>query len=178
MPALEFGLPGSPPDPAALEEMQNKFREQQRKTDLAIRELLGEDKYRVYADYQASAMERMQLAELRRLFEATPTPLRAEQSKQLLAALSEERSTVQQPPWISDRVVPTPEDLQRYQQTYEEHQLRVRERIGALLTPEQLERYRAYQQMQDAMRQDAGMAGGVAVQGGVMFSSSAVQSPE
>jgi hypothetical protein len=177
-PALEFGVPGAPPDPVALEEMQNRLREHQRKTELAIRELLGEEKYRAYAEYQASAMERMQLAELRRLFEATPTPLRAEQSKQLLAALLEERSTVQLPSWISDRVVPTPEDMQRYHQMYEEQQLRVRERIAALLTPEQLERYRAYQQMQDAMNQDAGIAGGVAVEGGVMFSSSAVSSPE
>jgi hypothetical protein len=176
IPPFEYGSPGGP-DAAALEEMQNKMREQQRKTEQAIRELLGEERYRAYTDYQASAVERMQVAELRRLFEATPTPLGTEQSRQILAAFIEERTTVPQD-WY-ERVHPTPEELQRYQHAFEEQQLRVRERIAALLTPEQLERYRTYQQMQDAMRQDAGLEGGVVgVRGGVMFSSSAVSSPE
>ncbi|HSC05849.1 MAG TPA: hypothetical protein VLD59_03390 [Steroidobacteraceae bacterium] len=177
IPPFEFGSSGVL-DPAAIEEMQNKMREQQRDTNRAIRELLGEEKYRAYTDYQGSAMERMQVAELSRLFEATPTPLGAEQAKQILAAFIEERTTVPQE-WMGERVRPTPEDLQRYQQAFEERELRVRERIAALLTPEQLERYTSYQQMQDAMRQDAGLAGGVVgVRGGVMFSSSAVSSPE
>lgn len=175
MPPFEFTSPGAP-DPAAIEEMQNKMREQQRNTDRSIRELLGEEKYRAYTDYQASAMERMQVGELRRLFEATPTPLGAEQSRQILAAFIEERTTVPRE-WMGVR--PTSEELQRYQQAFEEHQLRVRERIATLLTPEQLERYRSYQQMQDAMRQDAAREGGVVgIRGGVMFSSSAVSSPE
>jgi hypothetical protein len=103
--------------------------------------------------------------------------VRTEQSKQILAAFIEERTTVPQE-WMGERVRPTDEDLQRYQRAFEEHQLRVREWIAALLTPEQLERYTSYQQMQDAMRQDAGREGVVGVQGGVMFSSSAVSGPE
>jgi hypothetical protein len=53
----------------------------------------------------------------------------------------------------------------------------VQERIVSLLSPEQLERYNAYRRMQDAMRGDA-ISGGVAIQGGIAFSSSAVAVPE
>ncbi|HJS21072.1 MAG TPA: hypothetical protein VJ764_00320 [Steroidobacteraceae bacterium] len=169
-PAVDYSAPGST-DPAALQNMHNRLREQQRETDLAIKELLGEEKYRAYQDYQGSAMERMQVAELQRLFDGTPTPLRAEQSAQLLAALGEERAPV---PLPIDRA-PSAEDLERYQQWADEQALRVRERIATLLTPEQLERFMAYHQMQDAMRLEAGGPHGL-VQGGVVFSASGVQS--
>ena len=173
-PGIELGTT-RPIDPATLENMRNKMDEQRRKTDEAIREMLGEEKYRKYQDYRNSETERIQIAELQRLFEATPTPLRAEQSAQLLAALIEERGTAA--PWTRGPTMPTAEEVQRYQQWAQDYQLRVEERIASLLSPEQLERYNAFRRMQAAMRSD-GIAGGVAIQGGVAFSSSAVAIPE
>jgi hypothetical protein len=173
-PALDLGTT-RPIDPATLEKARNKIDEQRRKSDQAIRELLGEEKYSTYQDYRNTDMERTQVAELQRLFEATAAPLRAEQSAELLAALIEERATV--PPWTRTPYTPTEEDLQRYQEWATEYEVRVQERIVSLLSPEQLERYNAYRRMQDAMRGDA-ISGGVAIQGGIAFSSSAVAVPE
>jgi hypothetical protein len=169
-PPFELGAAGAI-DPEAL---HKKLREHQRESEAAIRELLGDEKFRTYQEYQGSAMERMQVAELKRLFEATPTPLRAEQSDQLLAVFREERERAPTPtPW-SDRSGPaTAEEIQRYQQWAEEQQLRIRERVGALLTPEQLDRFMAYQQMQDAMRQEA-MVPYAGAGGGIVLSTSGV----
>jgi hypothetical protein len=159
-PPFELGAAGAI-DPEAL---HKKLREHQRESEAAIRELLGDEKFRTYQEYQGSAMERMQVAELKRLFEATPTPLRAEQSDQLLAVFREERERAPTPtPW-SDRSGPAPA---------EEQQLRIRERVGALLTPEQLDRFMAYQQMQDAMRQEA-MVPYAGAGGGIVLSTSGV----
>jgi hypothetical protein len=170
-PPVELG-PGTT-DPGAF---QNRMREQQRAGEAAIKELLGEEKYRTFREYQGSATERMQLAELQRLFEATPAPLDADQSAQLLAILAEERT--RGPYAMRDTRILTDEDAQRLQQSYQEHELRVRERVAAVLTPEQLERFLAYQRMQDAMRQDTMGPNGVVAQGGVMFSAFGVQSSE
>jgi hypothetical protein len=173
-PGFELGASGRI-DPVTFENVRNKVEDQRRQTDQAIRELLGEEKYRTYQDYRNTEMERTQVSELRRLFETTATPLRGEQSAQLLAALIEERTTA--PPWTRDQAAPTEDETQRYQQWSEEYQLRVQERIASLLSPEQLERYNAFRRMQEAMRTDA-ISGGVAIQGGIAFSSSAVAVPE
>jgi hypothetical protein len=167
--------PGTSIDPATLESVRNKVQEQRRKADESIKELLGEEKYRTYQDYRNTEMERAQLAELRRLFETTPTPLRAEQSAELLAALIEERTTV--PHWTRKPYTPTEEELQDYQQWAEDYQLRVQERIASLLSHEQLERYNAFQRMQAAMRHEQ-VSEGVVIQDGIAFSTSAVAIPE
>ena len=166
-PGLEFGMP----DPADPEALQRKFQEHQRKTDAALKELLGDEKYRTYQEYQGSVAERMQVAELQRLFDGTSTPLGADQSAQILAALLEQREHAPNP--MPGRNVLSPDDIEKYQQWFEDQSLRVREHIAVFLTPEQLERYNSYQQMQDALRREAGQQGGMfSGMGTVAFSSS------
>src|SRR5882672_2182611 len=110
-------------DPAATERVIN---DRQRETDAALRTLLGEEKFRTHKEYQRSAAERVQVDDIRRLFETTPAPLAADQATQLLAALVEEREHA--PPPKLDPNAPPTDFMDRYKQWTADHTARVRER--------------------------------------------------
>ncbi len=134
-------------DPVAIEHVIN---DRQRETDAALMALLGEEKFRTYEEYQRSAGERVQVDEVRRLFETTPAPLAADQAAQLLTALVEERERV--PPPMSDPNARSTDFMDMHKQWADDHTARVRERVASVLSPEQFKRFSEYQDLQDAMR--------------------------
>jgi len=144
-------------DPAAIERAIN---DRQRDTDAALKALLGEEKFRTHEQYQRSAGERVQVDDIRRLFETTPAPLAADQTAQILTALVEERERV--PPPTFDPNTRPADFMDSYEQWADDHTARVRERVASVLTPEQFERFSEYQDMQHAMRRDDMSQGGVA----------------
>jgi len=105
-------------------------------------------------------VERVQVDDIRRLFETTPAPLAADQATQLLAALVEEREHA--PPPKLDPNAPPTDFMDRYKQWTADQTARVRERVASVLTPEQFQRFGEYQDLQDAMRSDGTSQGGIA----------------
>jgi hypothetical protein len=136
------------------------INDRQRETDAALMALLGEEKFRTHEEYQRSAEERVQVDDIRRLFDTTPAPLAADQAAQLLAALVEERERA--PPPKLDANAQSTDFMETYNQWADDHTARVRERAASVLTPEQFERFSEYQDLQDAMRRDDMSRGGMA----------------
>ena len=136
------------------------INDRQRETDAALMALLGEEKFRIHEEYQRSAEERVQVNDIRRLFDTTPAPLTADQAAQLLTALVEERERV--PPPQFDPNARYTDFMETYNQWADDHTARVGERAAWVLTPEQFERFSEYQDLQDAMRREGMSMGGMA----------------
>src|SRR5688572_9902207 len=136
------------------------INDRERETDAALMALLGEEKFRTHEEYQRSAEERVQVDDIRRLFDTTPAPLAADQAAQLLAALVEERERA--PPPKFDPNARSTDFMETYKQWANDHTARVRERAASVLTPEQFERFSEYQDLQDTMRREGMSQGGMA----------------
>ncbi|MGZ8939012.1 MAG: hypothetical protein ACXW32_07365 [Limisphaerales bacterium] len=109
-----------------------------------IKELLGEEKFAEYQDYNQTMGERMMLDQFARSTEISP-----EQNNQLLAIMREEKKNVQinvgnqvpDPTQDWQAVLGSEEATQKLFAQQEEVNQRVLERAGQVLTPEQLEKF-------------------------------------
>ncbi|MHC1770046.1 MAG: hypothetical protein AB9869_38150 [Verrucomicrobiia bacterium] len=63
-------------------------------TDAQLKELLGDQRYAQYKDYEQTAGERMQLNQFRQQFGAGSLPLTEDQTEQLLGFMKEEKQTM------------------------------------------------------------------------------------
>lgn len=117
-----------------------ELAEKNKKNQEQIKELLGEEKYEQMQDYNQTVQERMVLDQFGKQVELSP-----EQNQQLLTIIKEEKKNMQ-----INRGTPTPNGTQDWQQMLqsgdmadqmfaqqEEVNIRVLERAGQILTPEQ-----------------------------------------
>jgi hypothetical protein len=77
---------GVAPDPAAMEEVNRRRPEMQRRQEEALMSMLGSAKYSQYQEYQQTRAPRQQVVQLNRALEGIGLPLTPEQSKPLTAA--------------------------------------------------------------------------------------------
>lgn len=85
-----------PTNEQELREMQDYFAELKRTDNARLREILGEQKFARYEEYQASRPSRNQVAQLRNQLAVTGDPIREDQVEPLVAALHAERERHQQ----------------------------------------------------------------------------------
>jgi hypothetical protein len=136
---------------SAMTDKNNKLKED-------IKGLLGNEKFTQYENYQQTMGDRMVLD----LFEKQlgDTPLRDEQSKQLLALMADERGKV--PPVISEdpakagetfAKMASEESMKQHLKWQEDLNQRVQVRAAQVLNPAQLEEFTEFQSAQLKMQQ-------------------------
>jgi hypothetical protein len=137
------------------QELAEKHKQNQEQ----IKEILGEEKYAQYEDYNQTLGERMMLDQFGKTAEISP-----EQSEQLLGIMREEKKNVQinrgaeplDPTKDWQKVLGSGEAAQQMFAQQEEVNQRVLERAGQVLTPEQLQKFAPVLKSQLEM-QKAGM---------------------
>jgi hypothetical protein len=132
---------GSPEDRT---KMAQELAEKQKSNEESIKEVLGEDKFAQYEDYNQTIGERMMLEQFGRSVETTP-----EQTEQLLAIMREEKKNVQinlgsptqgaSQDWQA--VLGSDEATSKIFAQQEEVNARVLERASQVLTPEQMQKF-------------------------------------
>lgn len=137
---------------AAIAEKQKSNQEQ-------VKALLGEEKFKQYEEYQSSLGDRMVLNQFQQQNEDSETALRDDQMKRLVAMMKEERTKT--PPIISEDPAKSAESLtqildnaalDRQFAWQEDHNRRVLERAGEVLSAEQLKEFADFQKAQMEMQ--------------------------
>jgi hypothetical protein len=139
--------------------LAQELAEKNKKNQDAIKELLGDDKYAAYQEYNQTIGERMMLDQLGKQVELSP-----EQNQQLLGIIREEKKNVQinrgQPQFDPNqdwqKVLGSGEAAEKLFSQQEEVNNRVLERAGQVLTPDQLQKFEPLLKTQLEM-QKAGM---------------------
>jgi hypothetical protein len=143
-------------DPA---QQRDLFEQQRRESDARIKELLGEERFAEYTDYRKNIGERMQLDRLQTQLASSNLPLKEDQTAQLWQFMQEEKKRV--PPIVPSDAEMSPADLknlmssdnlEKQTQWLDDYNKRVLDRAAAVLTPEQLQKYRELQEEQTAMQ--------------------------
>jgi hypothetical protein len=175
------GLFGDKKD-GVLDDTQKIAAESKKQTEAELKTLLGNERFAQYEDYQKNIGERMQLDQFKTRLEGENLALQDQQTAQLLQIMKEEKAAV--PPVIPQdntefpkKELLTNENLDKQMQWMEDYNRRVLERVGQVLTPEQLKQYRDFQEQQTAMQKlglnmarqmfGSGKGGGPAVPAGV-----------
>jgi hypothetical protein len=142
-----------------LQKLGETAKGQEKENEMAIKDLLGAEKYAEFEDYKKTMAERMQLDQFKEQLQGTDSPLREDQSKQILAVIKEERDHT--PPVFDTS---SPERMKDVGTLFQEGQMerqiewqeqlnrRVQERLASVLTPEQLKAYTGLQEQQLSMQ--------------------------
>ncbi|MDY0067430.1 MAG: hypothetical protein RBS02_13700 [Steroidobacteraceae bacterium] len=164
---------GEPPDPEQMKALQERAEQERRMADAEIRELLGEEKWSAWKQYQSTMGERHQTTQLRTEFANRGLPLREDQIKPLQQALAESRRRMMETldaaahdariavsgapvPFTSTGPAPQLEQERQEEilRRQAEENERLRMTLSGVLTPEQLqyfqERQAAQLKLQDA----------------------------
>jgi hypothetical protein len=135
------------------------FAQTKKETDAQVRDLLGEERYATYQDYQKNINERMQLDQLQSRLESAQMPLEEQQLAQLLKLMKDEKAKV--PPVIptdpnlspaETKALMTADNLDKQFQWMEDYNKRVLDGATALLAAEQLKQFREMQEQQASMQ--------------------------
>ena len=152
--SLLDGAEGTDPAKARL-----AMEESKKSTDARIKELLGDEHFAEYQDYQQNIGERMQVSQLQSQMEAANLPLQEPQVAQIMQVMQEERQRVPLVLPTGQNVNPADlkalmnaENLEKQLQWQEDFNQRVLERASAVLTPDQLKVYRDFQEQQSSMQ--------------------------
>jgi hypothetical protein len=146
-------------DDANGQDTQKAMEETKKQTEADMKDLLGDERFAKYQDYQKNLGERMQLDQLKTNLEAANLPLQEQQSAQLLQIMKEEKAAV--PPVIpSDgtqlganmKELMTQENMKKQLDWMEDYNRRVLERVNGVLTADQLKQYKEFQEQQLAMQ--------------------------
>ena len=142
-----WALDGSRPDEAAIREQQRVFADMKRKNDAELAQVLG-PKFGEWESYQRSMGARSQVTQLRQVLASSDEPLRQDQIKPLVAAIAREQqvqSTARMRTFQNG--IPTAEAQMRMQEDWAQQQAetqqRIRDAVGSLLTPGQMQRLEA-----------------------------------
>lgn len=148
-----------PPSQAKMQELQRKAQADHEARESEIRQLLGEQKWRAWQDYQSTMGVRHQVRELRNTLASKGAPLGDHQVKPLQRALAEaQRQQVQEwsrrapaPALVAGGTSASPvapvEAFEAHLQQQREHNERTRNALASILTYEQLE---AFEEQQNA----------------------------
>jgi hypothetical protein len=149
---------GVPPDPAAMEDVNRRRPEMQRRHDDALMSMLGSSRYSQYQDYQQTRPARQQVLQLSRALEGVGMPLTAEQSRPLTAAYIAEqkrqREEIQRLASSNTRQLGPQEQARMLEERYEqqaESNRRLLDTAKAHLSSQQLETLQASLDQQLAM---------------------------
>jgi phage terminase small subunit len=135
------------------------FAQAKKETDAQVKDLLGEERYATYQDYQKNITERMQLDQLKTRLEGAQMPLEEAQLAQLLKLMKDEKAKV--PPAIptdpnlspaETKALMTADNLDKQVQWMEDYNKRVLDGAAGLLTPDQLKQFREMQEQQASMQ--------------------------
>ncbi len=140
-------------DELQRQEIGEKIKQEQEKVDSEIKEFLGHDGFAIYEEYSKTIGERMMVDQFKRQPAISDNPLEAWQEDELIQAMVEERKTFQfttdfeDPNNMNSGRFPK-EQMDTYLREKEELDGRIFERAHAILTPEQLEAFKATQTQQ------------------------------
>jgi len=129
-------------------------KDAEKENEAAIQDLLGPEKFAEFQDYKKTMAERMQLSEFKEQMQESGTPLRDDQTKQMLTVLKEERERY--PPAFDSTSAGAKDyasvfaegQIERHLEWQEALNQRVQERMAPILTPEQLKIYTGMQDQQ------------------------------
>ena len=149
-------------DPTNRTESLNALTAQQKDQEDQVKELLGETRYAQYKDYQRTVGERMQLDQFRQQTAGGASALTDEQANQLLAFMKEEKQNVaavggQAPAGTGQdqaanlQAMLSGEQMEKALQAQDDANQKVYERAKAVLSPEQLDAFGAFQTNQLSM---------------------------
>jgi hypothetical protein len=153
-----FGRMG-PPTEDEVRDMQRTFEEQRKNNEAEIAALLG-PKYSEWQQYQQSGWARMQVSNLRQALALSNEPLRTEQVKPLIDAITREQQQLApraQGLNMGATGRPTAEMMARWteeriEQTKQAHE-RIRLAVSGLLSPSQYEQLRRQQEQEIQMQE-------------------------
>jgi len=137
----------------------NALVEKQKATTEQIKDLLGDEKYVQYEDYQKTMADRMTLNQFQQQAAGTQTALRDDQLKELVQLMKEERAKA--PPVVGEDPAKAAESLSKLMNDeimdqqmkwQEDFNQRVFDRAGHVLTPDQLKEFADFQAQQFNMQ--------------------------
>jgi hypothetical protein len=137
----------------------NALTEKQKATTDQIKALLGDEKYAQYQDYRKSMGDRTMLTQFQDEFAGSDTTLTADQYKQLIQFMKEERTKT--PPVFGNDQETDPAALAKFMdaeaqeqqfQWQENFNKRVLDRAATVLTPQQLKEWTEFQAQQVTMQ--------------------------
>jgi hypothetical protein len=147
-------------------EAMQKLTAEQQEFDAGVRELLGEERYAQYKEYQLTVGERVQLNMFRQQTAGTPGAIEEAQVEKLLAVMREEKlqqTTPDGAPINEEQVqrmaLGSPEQTDRLINIEQSLNERVHARAGEVLDPAQLESFKKFQDQQlQTLRMSLAMA--------------------
>jgi hypothetical protein len=149
---------GSPPDQAAIREQQRVFEELKRKNDAELQAALG-PKYSDWQAYQNSMWSRSQVMHLREALVGSAEPLREDQLKPLVQALSREQQQLQtntvraqHPAGLAGPEAQLRMQEEWLERTAQSHE-RIRNAVSSLLTPTQMQQLQEQQDQERKMHE-------------------------
>jgi hypothetical protein len=129
---------------------QQYFQEQQQKNQDEIRTLIGPDKVDEWAAYQKSLPQRAELGQVRDQLDQAGYPMTDSQRTEMLAAITEESQRLPRPT-PSQGIAPE-ESMAQMNQWQNEYSKALLDRAKSVLTADQYNTYKEYQDWQAEMR--------------------------
>ncbi|HTG43894.1 MAG TPA: hypothetical protein VK633_05120 [Verrucomicrobiae bacterium] len=125
-------------------EIAKKLGEEHRAREGQLKEILGEEKFAQYQEYNQTVGERMMLDQFGKQAEISP-----DQNEQLLAIMREEKKNIQinqgtpafDPNQDFQSIIQSPDAAEKLFSQQEQVNARVLERAGQVLTPEQMQKF-------------------------------------
>ncbi len=151
-------LGGGEAGPDAAQARQ-AMEDEKKASEARIKELLGDDRFAEYQEYQKTIGERMQVNQLQSKMESAHLPLQEPQVAQLMQFMQEEKTRV--PPVLPTgqnanpadlKSLMTAENLDKQMQWFDDYNQRVLGRAASVLTPDQLKVYQDFQEQQTSMQ--------------------------
>jgi hypothetical protein len=149
---------GSQPDQAAIREQQRVYEEIKRKNDAELQAALG-PKYSDWQEYQNSMWSRSQVMQLRETMAGSAEPLREDQLKPLVQALSREQQQMQMntvraqyPAGFAGPEAQLRMQEEWLERTAQSHE-RIRNAVSSLLSPTQMQQLQEQQDQERKMQE-------------------------
>lgn len=170
---MELGMAmmsGEKPSPEEAKRMSEEMKVATEASNKALKELLGDDDYGKFDQFEKSQPERQQLSTLNSQLKDKGIGLSEESESQLMDAMFQERTNFKYDVDFSDQKAFDPEkftapNMSRYQEQQEVLRGKIMERAGTILSPDQMEIFRKSQEQQAAMEK-MGMEMGLKMMGG------------
>jgi hypothetical protein len=149
-------------DAQDLEQARLDFAQAKKELETQVKDLLGDERYGEYREYQKNVTERMQINQLQTQLESSQMPLQDQQVAQLMQLMQDEKTKVP-PVFPSDsnispaetKALMTAENIEKQFQWMDDYNKRVLTAAAAVLSPEQLQKFRELQEQQASMQKTA-----------------------
>ncbi len=136
-----------PTDRAALQKMA---QEMVQKNNADIAAIIGDDKLAQWDAYQKTLPERSQVEQMRQQLDSAGVPMTSDQRGQMVAALVDERQALPRP--VAAQGATQEEAFAQQNAWQDEYDRAIQSRAKQVLSSEQFDRYREYQEWMTDMR--------------------------